>query len=176
MDRIEVPGVRSVKALPAVLQVVNKIIEDNLIVQEHLSLVGMIPVMVKIAEGIYSSISMRNVSRAGNLHLEAAKFVEQVCKTSQLTLQMFIAGGGLPLLVKHFTLSSDLRRSPDIEKIVGIGIDGVLHVFSLQSIRRDDFCHLFVKLGLLPHLVVGFRNFLGNLLEGGKETPEEVSR
>ncbi|GMH46908.1 hypothetical protein TrVE_jg11879 [Triparma verrucosa] len=174
MDRIEVPGVRSLKALPAVLQVVNKIIEDNLIVQEHLSLVGMIPVMVKIADGIYSSISARYVNRTGNLHLEAAKFVDQVCKTSQLTLQMFIAGGGLPLLVKHFTLSSDLRRSPDIEKIVGIGIDGVLHVFSLQSIRRDDFCHLFVKLGLLPHLVVGFRNFLGNLLEGGKETPIAV--
>ena len=46
-------GVRRVRALPAVLQVVNKIIEDNLIVQEHLSLVGMIPVMVKIADGIY---------------------------------------------------------------------------------------------------------------------------
>jgi hypothetical protein len=83
---------------------------------------------------------------------------------------MFIAGGGLPLLVKHLTLASDLRRSSDIEKIVGIGIDGLLNVFSLQTIRRDDFCHLLVKLGLLPHLVVGFRNFLGNLLEevGGR--------
>ena len=66
---------RSVRALPAVLQVVNKIIEDNLIVQEHLSLVGMIPVMVKIADGIYSSISnwSHTSSRTGMLHLEAAK-------------------------------------------------------------------------------------------------------
>jgi hypothetical protein len=94
---------------------------------------------------------------------------------------MFISGGGLPLLVKHLTLASDLRRSTEIRKIVGVGINGILKVFSLQSIRRNDFCHLFVKLGLLPHLVVGFRNFLGSLIEevngdsgGGDETGETI--
>jgi serine/threonine protein kinase len=170
-------SVRSAKVLPAVLQVVNKIIENNQRVQEHLSLVGMIPVMVKIAEGIYGSINFRgSVYRQHSLHLEAAKFVEQICKSSQLTLQMFIAGGGLPLLVRHLQVaSSDLRKNSDIQKIVGIGIDGILEVFKLQTIRRDDFCHLFVKLGLLPHLVVGFRSFLSMILEAKEKSEAEES-
>jgi len=108
----------------------------------------MIPVMVKIAEGIYGSINFRgSIYKQHSLHLEAAKFVDQICKTSELTLQMFIAGGGLPLLVRHMQVASDVRKNNDIGKIVAVGIDGILEVFKLQTIRRDDFCHLFVKLG-----------------------------
>ncbi|GMI26982.1 hypothetical protein TeGR_g7905, partial [Tetraparma gracilis] len=159
-------SVRSVRVLPSVLQVVNKIIEGNKTVQEHLSLVGMIPVMVKIAEGIYGSINFRgSIYKQHSLHLEAAKFVDQICKTSELTLQMFIAGGGLPLLVRHMQVASDVRKNNDIGKIVAVGIDGILEVFKLQTIRRDDFCHLFVKLGLLPHLVISFRSLLSIILE-----------
>ena len=172
MDGLQLPGVSSVKALPVVLQVVNKIIENNQEVQEHLSLVGMIPAVVKIAEGIYAMISNRNANRTGGLHLEAAKFVDQICNTSQLTLQMFIAGGGLPLLVKHITLASDLQKSRDIRNIVGVGINGILKIFSLATIRRIDFCHLFVNLGLLPHLVIGFRNLLANVIEFKQEEEE----
>eukprot|EP00520_Triparma_pacifica_P017312 CAMPEP_0118635422 /NCGR_PEP_ID=MMETSP0785-20121206/2070_1 /TAXON_ID=91992 /ORGANISM="Bolidomonas pacifica, Strain CCMP 1866" /LENGTH=1196 /DNA_ID=CAMNT_0006526459 /DNA_START=294 /DNA_END=3882 /DNA_ORIENTATION=+ len=178
-------GVRSVRALPAVLQVVNKIIEDNLIVQEHLSLVGMIP-----CDGENCRWDIQLNFHLDDRFLPLRHFAPGSRKVRQPGLQdfptdaaKFIAGGGLPLLVKHLTLASDLRRSSDIEKIVGIGIDGILNVFSLQTIRRDDFCHLFVKLGLLPHIVVGFRNFLGNLLEevGGhsknpKPSPENQER
>ena len=115
-------SIRSVKVLPAVLQVVNKIIENNQTVQEHLSLVGMIPVMVKIAEGIFNSTHFRSpLYKQFNLHLEAATFVDQICKTSQLTLQMFIAGGGLPLLVKHMQVRPaercDAKRSTPFGKI-----------------------------------------------------------
>jgi len=143
-------------------------------------MVGMIPVMIRIADGIFGSINFRgSIYRQHNLHLEAAKFVDQICKTSQLTLQMFIAGGGLPLLVKTLRVASDLKnldlkKNGDIAKIVGIGIDGILEVFKLQNIRRDDFCHLFVKLELLPHLVIGFRSFLSVILETETDSPESA--
>jgi len=172
LSNIEIPGVHGVSAakpLPKVLQVVNKIIENNIEVQEHLSLVGMIPAVVKIAESIYVNVSARNAGRTGGLHLEAAKFVEQICGTSQLTLQMFIAGGGLPLLVKHLTLATDLQRSREVRRIVGVGIDGVLKVFELDTIRRIDFCHLFVNLGLLKWLTIGFRNLLAEVVERKEE-------
>jgi len=66
-----------------------------------------------------------------------------------------------------------MRKKGDISSIVSIGISSILNVFKLQTIRRDDFCHLFVKLGLLPHLVVSFRSFLGLILEAKDEGEEE---
>ena len=75
----------------------------------------------------------------------------------------------MPLLVKHLSLGTELQRSEDIRDIVGVGINGIVKIFSLSSIRRIDFCHLFVNLGLLPYLIIGFRNLLANVVERGLE-------
>ena len=42
----------------------------------------------------------------------------------------------------------------DAEPMVHIGLDGILRVFSLQRIRRNDFCRLFLRLGILPSVTV----------------------
>jgi serine/threonine protein kinase len=44
--------------------------------------------------------------------------------------------------------------------IFQMSIDCITQVFSVQSSRTRDFCRLFVKLGLLPHLAVSFQNVL----------------
>jgi hypothetical protein len=42
----------------------------------------------------------------------------------------------------------------DVTALVQTGIDGILEVFALQRIRRNDFCRLFLRLGLLPSITV----------------------
>lgn len=91
------------------------------------------------------------------VRLEAAKFVRQSCKTSTLTLQMFIACGGLPVLVDFFTLDRDSVGSSSSEiDLVRIALDGTLSVFNLQTIPKNDICRLFVKAGLLRRFVAVF--------------------
>ena len=43
-------------------------------------------------------------------------------------------------------------------RIFQMSVDCISEVFSVQSSRTRDFCRLFVKLGLLPHLSVSFQN------------------
>ena len=44
--------------------------------------------------------------------------------------------------------------------IFQMAVDCISQVFSVQSSRTRDFCRLFVKLGLLPHLAISFQNIL----------------
>ena len=44
--------------------------------------------------------------------------------------------------------------------IFQMGIDCISQVFDVQASRTRDFCRLFVKLGLLPHLAVSFDNLM----------------
>lgn len=126
---MEALEVKNVQVLCAVLDVINLIIKDDTQFQENLALIGLVPIIVNLA------------STNSAIRLEAAKFVHQSCKTSVLTLQMFIACGGLPVLVNL------LREETEI------ALDGILSVFTLQTIPKNDFCRLFVKAGLFQHLI-----------------------
>jgi hypothetical protein len=45
-------------------------------------------------------------------------------------------------------------------EVFKMGINCIAKVFAVQSSRTRDFCRLFVKLGLLPHLASSFQNMM----------------
>lgn len=107
------------------------------------------------------------------MRVEAARLVRALCNGSDLTLQTLISCGGLAVLVQFLGARAGGGEGPppgapggerrregddgdndDSRRLVRIGIDGVLKVFSLQRIRRNDFCKLFLRLGLMPRVMV----------------------
>ncbi|KAL3513571.1 hypothetical protein ACH5RR_026288, partial [Cinchona calisaya] len=86
MELLEVPRTRVICSM---LQLLNQIIKDNTDFQENACLVGLIPVVMSFAVP----------DRPREVRMEAAYFLQQLCQSSSLTLQMFIACRGIPILV-----------------------------------------------------------------------------
>lgn len=138
----------------SILQVVNQIIADNVEIKENLCLVGGIPSIMKFSGRDYSL----------PIRLECAHFVSQMCSTSNVTLQMFIACRGLPVLVDM--LSTSYQES---KVLVWLATDSICNVFDLQSTTpKNDFCRLFSKSGLLP--------VLASVLRITAEDPDAVAK
>ncbi|KAJ7982314.1 Protein kinase [Quillaja saponaria] len=136
MDLLEVPKNRIVCS---VLQLVNQIIKDNSDFQENACLVGLIPLVMSFAVP----------DRPREIRMEAAWFLQQLCQSSSLTLQMFIACRGIPVLVGF--LEADYAR---YREMVHLAIDGMWQVFELQrSTPRNDFCRIAAKNGILLRLI-----------------------
>ncbi|KAG7390007.1 hypothetical protein PHYPSEUDO_008969 [Phytophthora pseudosyringae] len=165
---MEALEMKKMDVLHAVLRVINIIVEGNKKFQENLALVGLVPVIIKLTKQhnpYYlpgeSGRAFRMDISAGNdfsiaVRMEAAKFVRQCCKTSSLTLQMFIACGGLPVLVDFLTLADKPSNLDNDVDLLRIALDGIFSVFSIQTIPKNDICRLFVKAGLLKKFVVVF--------------------
>eukprot|EP00958_Prasinococcus_capsulatus_P019088 scaffold2299_cov359-Prasinococcus_capsulatus_cf.AAC.2 len=114
--------------------------QGNAEFQENLCLVGLVPTVMRFAAP----------DCLKPIRMEAAYFVRQMVHTSTLTLQMFIACRGLPVLVGF--LERDYR---EFREMVHMAIDGIWKVFELQSpTPKNDFCRLFAKSGLLERVVV----------------------
>ncbi|VVA96879.1 unnamed protein product [Arabis nemorensis] len=138
MDLLDIPKSRVVCA---VLQLINEIIKDNTEFQENACLVGLIPVVISFAG------SERERSR--EIRKEAAYFLQQLCQSSSLTLQMFIACRGIPVLVGF--LEADYAK---YREMVHLAIDGMWQVFKLKrSSPRNDFCRIAAKNGILLRLI-----------------------
>ena len=176
---------RSGAVRPHVLRVINKIVEGSTRAQEQLSLVGLIPIVMRLLEHTpnpklkFGMLSSKVPTEVDPVVLEAARFVHQISSTSSLTLQMLIGAGGLPVLLhmvafcyqmgprpKLSTLSAEgkelaFKARDEATQMVYMGIDCIIQVFSVQSSRTRDFCKLFVKLGLLPYLKVAFQHVMG---------------
>ncbi|KAI0489109.1 hypothetical protein KFK09_028950 [Dendrobium nobile] len=144
MDLLEIPRNR---AICSVLQIINQIVMDNVGFQENACLVGLIPVVMNFAVP----------DRPREVRMQAAFFFQQLCYSSSLTLQMFIACRGIPVLVGF--LEADYAK---YREMVHLAIDGIWQVFKLQhSTPRNDFCRIAAKNGILLRLV----NTLHNLNE-----------
>ncbi|XP_073306781.1 MAP3K epsilon protein kinase 1-like isoform X1 [Primulina huaijiensis] len=136
MELLEVPRPR---VICSVLQVLNQIIKDNTDFQENACLVGLIPVVMGFAVP----------DRPREVRMEAAYFMQQLCQSSSLTLQMFIACRGIPILVGF--LEADYAK---YREMVHMAIDGMWQVFKLQkSTSRNDFCRIAGKNGILLRLI-----------------------
>ncbi|KAF9678659.1 hypothetical protein SADUNF_Sadunf07G0057900 [Salix dunnii] len=136
MELLEVPKTR---VIFSVLQLINQIVKDNTDFQENACLVGLIPVVMSFA----------GPDRPREVRMEAAYFLQQLCQSSSLTLQMFIACRGIPILVGF--LEADHAKYRDM---VHLAIDGMWQVFKLQrSTPRNDFCRIAAKNGILFRLV-----------------------
>ncbi|KAG5241598.1 MAP3K epsilon protein [Salix suchowensis] len=134
MELLEVP---KTCVIFSVLQLINQIVKDNTDFQENACLVGLIPVVMSFA----------GPDRPREVRMEAAYFLQQLCQSSSLTLQMFIACRGIPILVGF--LEADHAKD-----MVHLAIDGMWQVFKLQrSTPRNDFCRIAAKNGILFRLV-----------------------
>ena len=140
------------------LKIVNMIIYENEELMETLCFLGGIPIISRFAD--------QRVS--GQIRLEAAAFVRQMCQGSTLTLQMFIGCGGLNVLCDF--LEEDLETERDL---VLIGVMGVYNVFELQgSTPKNDFCRILSRnnilypLSLVLNKVLYERSELSEQIEG----------
>ncbi|CAM0902180.1 unnamed protein product [Alopecurus aequalis] len=87
--------------------------------------------------------------RAKEVRMQASFFLQQLCQASTLTLQMFIACQGIPVLVSF--LEPDYAK---FREMVHLAVDGIWQVFKLQhSTLRNDFCRIAAKNGILLRLV-----------------------
>ncbi|CAN6241246.1 unnamed protein product [Urochloa humidicola] len=136
IELLELPKNR---ILSSVLQLINNIVKDNTGFLENACLVGLIPVVMNFAEP----------NRPKDVRVQASLFLQQLCQASTLTLQMFIACQGIPVLVSF--LEPDYAKYRDM---VHLAIDGIWQVFKLQhSTLRNDFCRIAAKNGILLRLV-----------------------
>ncbi|XP_062183894.1 MAP3K epsilon protein kinase 1-like isoform X2 [Phragmites australis] len=136
MELLELPKNR---IICSVLQLINCIVKDNTGFLENACLVGLIPVVMNFAEP----------KRPKDVRMQASWFLQQLCQASTLTLQMFIACQGIPVLVGF--LEPDYAKYRDM---VHLAIDGIWQVFKLQhSTPRNDFCRIAAKNGILLRLV-----------------------
>jgi hypothetical protein len=126
----------------AVLKVVNLIIEHNTAFQETLCLVGVLPAVMKFSGSQYST----------EVHKQAAEFIHEIIHTSPLTLQMFIACQGFPVLVAFLTHEDEQYQ--ERKDIMFSAVNAILQVFEGAAVRtpKNDFCRLFSSSKIMYHL------------------------
>lgn len=158
MEMLEVSNAR---VLHSILQVVNQIIEKNIEIQENLCLVGGIPAIMKFAGREYSLA----------IRLECANYVSKMCSTSNVTLQMFIACRGLPVLVDFLSTPYE-----ECKTLVWMATDAICSVFELQSTTpKNDFCRLFSKCGLLRVLALVLKCTAEDAEADSKKYPDKIA-
>ncbi|KAG9146201.1 hypothetical protein Leryth_007903 [Lithospermum erythrorhizon] len=136
LELLEVP---KTNVICSVLQVLNQIIKDNTDFLENACLIGLIPIVM--------SFAVPDCPR--EVRMEAAYFLQQLCQSSPLTLQMFIACRGIPILVGF--LEADYAK---YREMIHMAIDGMWQVFKLQRLTsRNDFCRIAAKNGILLRLI-----------------------
>ncbi|TYH39185.1 hypothetical protein ES332_D12G162500v1 [Gossypium tomentosum] len=136
MELLDIPRTR---VICSVLQLINELVKDNTDFQENACLVGLIPLVMSFA----------GPDRPREVRMEAAWFLQQLFLSSSLTLQMFIACRGIPVLVGF--LEADYAK---YREMVHLAIDGMWQVFKLQrSTPRNDFCQIAAKNGILLRLI-----------------------
>ncbi|KPV72270.1 uncharacterized protein RHOBADRAFT_47116 [Rhodotorula graminis WP1] len=129
---------RSREGLSVLLRVVNLIVGSDPSTLEKVALIGGCPVVVSFAS--------RRFPR--EIRLEAALFIGAMCRTSLLTLQMFVSCQGLRTLVEM--LDEDYEESKDL---IWMAVDGVCRVFEMNGpTPRNDFCRILTQEGLLDPL------------------------
>lgn len=112
----------------SLLQCVNELVENDYQNLENLCQIGGIPMITKFASRDHTA----------DVRYQAALFVDIMCRSQKLVLQMFISCGGLYVLPEF--LEEDYLSQ---KELVLIGIRGIWNVFQLQgSTPRNDICRI----------------------------------
>ncbi|GAA6017250.1 hypothetical protein JCM10207_003660 [Rhodosporidiobolus poonsookiae] len=131
-------GARSRDILSILLRIINLVIASDSTCLEKIALVGGCPVVMGFSSKRYSR----------EIRLEAALFIGAMCRTSLLTLQMFVSCQGLRTLVEM--LDENYREGKDL---VWMAIDGISRVFEMHGpTPRNDFCRILAQEGVLEPL------------------------
>jgi len=153
-----------------IIQIINKIIYQNIKGLEYLSMLGLIPLMMAYARPAPDNINLTeshpttNVFKISQVQVEAATFIENVCANPR-TLQMFIGCGGLDVLVYFISFSHNLGSDLEARVLVRVGLNGVLQIFKLSGIRRNDFCKIMADRKLLLSLTILFEYLIEQLIQ-----------
>jgi hypothetical protein len=134
---MEMLEVGNATILVAILRLVNQIVGKNLKFAQNMSLVGLIPAIIRFGGSSYPR----------EIRMEAAIFVRNFCYASDWTRKMFIACDGLPVLVSFL-----LEEYEQNKTLVWNSTDCIRHVFDITTNPKNDFCRLFCKFGLLEPL------------------------
>ncbi|KZV66238.1 hypothetical protein PENSPDRAFT_755870 [Peniophora sp. CONT] len=130
------------------LQIINLLVTADAGFLESFCLIGGIPVMMGFTSKKYPS----------ECRLEASNFIQLLCHTSVLTLQMFISCRGLKVLVD--LLDEDFAEQTEL---VVHALGGIGSVFDLQSpTTKNDFCRMFIREGLLDPISSALLNVMVN--------------
>ena len=120
------------------LKVINSIVLLDVEKQENVCFLGGVSIITKYASRKYPN----------DIRVEAASFVEAMCYSSTLGLQMFVSAGGLKVLVEF--LEEDYE---DERRLVLIGVNGVSCVFDCQGpVPKNDFCRILSRSSVLDPL------------------------
>ncbi len=95
----------------------------------------------------------------------ASNFVKHFCTSNEYTRKMFIACGGLDVLIRPFLYED--YNGEDTRPIILSSVDCIVQLFEIKSNPKNDICRLFCKLGLLPRLAKLFK-----LLVHDRENPD----
>ncbi|GAA5958813.1 hypothetical protein JCM10213_006249 [Rhodosporidiobolus nylandii] len=129
---------RSREILSILLRTVNLIVGSDAGTLEKIALVGGCPVVMAFSSKRYSR----------EIRLEAALFIGAMCRTSLLTLQMFVSCQGLRTLVEM--LDENYNEGKDL---VWMAVDGISRVFEMHGpTPRNDFCRILTQEGVLDPL------------------------
>ncbi|DBA67330.1 TPA: hypothetical protein ACH3X2_001627 [Trebouxia sp. C0005] len=127
---------RSTKVVLAGLELANALVASDASVMETMCLVGIVPTIARFAAA----------SWARGIRLQAALFVQQLCRTSLATAQMFVACQGLPVLVG--LIEDNVAESG---KLTEIGVDCIWRVLEVHGMSPlNHLCRLLANAGL-PH-------------------------
>uniref|UniRef100_A0A7S1KN36 non-specific serine/threonine protein kinase n=1 Tax=Percolomonas cosmopolitus TaxID=63605 RepID=A0A7S1KN36_9EUKA len=132
----------------ATLQVINQLIEKNQEFQETLCLVGALPVIMEFSKMRYKT----------DIRVQASQFIREMCHTSAMTLEMFIACRGLPVLVEFMNFTE--AEWEHQKRIIFDAIDNTMQVFQRRDDQRsksiklptNDFCRLFARSRIMDRL------------------------
>ncbi|KAI0060355.1 hypothetical protein BV25DRAFT_1917717 [Artomyces pyxidatus] len=142
------------------LHIVNLLVTADAGFLESFCLIGGIPVMMGFTSKKYPS----------ECRLQASNFIQLLCHTSVLTLQMFISCRGLKVLVD--LLDEDFAEQTEL---VVHALNGIGSVFELQSpTTKNDFCRMFIREGLLDPLSSALLNVMANRGDTASEMKKKI--
>ncbi|KAF8268543.1 hypothetical protein EI94DRAFT_1727509 [Lactarius quietus] len=159
LEVLEGRGSREV--IMRLLQIINLLVTDDAGFLESFCLIGGIPVMMGFTSKRYPS----------ECRLQASNFIQLLCHTSVLTLQMFISCRGLKVLVD--LLDEDFAEQSEL---IVHALNGIGSVFELQSptSTKNDFCRLFIREGLLDPLSSALLNVMASRGEAAADMKRKI--
>jgi len=146
---LEMLHANNTRLIHAILRLLNLIVDFNTPMIESLCLVGVLPAVQKFASQEYST----------EIRMQTALFVSSVVHASALTLQMFIACQGIPVLVA-FLVHED-NQYQERKEVIFSAIKSILQVFDSDvRMPKKDFIRIFTSAKLMHHLSKVMMNVL----------------
>ena len=152
---MEMLEVNDSSCLLPLLKFVARVIQLNSKFSQSLCLVGLVPAVIKLASAACPE----------DIRVQAAFYIKHFCSAGDFSRKMFIACGGLPVLV-HL-LEKDYSKN---EQLAFLSIDCIFHVFETSSNPKNDFYRLFCKFDLLRPLAIFYQALIT------KEDAKDVHR